>query len=129
MVSVSLVTYTGDQGPANGRLTDTGGNKDSSRRCSADGHQSGIIGRRGSDESGHLSVVQTLASRAVEENGSIAENIVDEAVHRGFGKGAALVFSTGKGTGTLDFFCEKVVDVYASAGNPCSKDNSDMATY
>jgi acid phosphatase class B len=73
--------------------------------------------------------VQTLASRAVEENGSIAKDIVDQAIHCGFGKGATLVFSTGKSTGTLDLFCEKVVDVYSSAGSRYLRYNDDMATY
>ena len=128
-MSASLITYTSRPRPANGRLTDTGGNKDSGGSGSTEGHQSGIIGRRGSDEPGHLSVVQTLASRTVEKNGSIAKDIVDQAIHCGFGKGAALVFGTGKGTGTLDFFCEEVVDICSSAGSSCLKDSGDLATY
>jgi hypothetical protein len=58
-----------------------------------------------------LGVVQALAACAIEENGGIAKDVIDEAIHCRFGESAPLAFDAVEGTWSFDLFGEEVVDV------------------
>lgn len=59
--------------------------------------------------------MQALSTFAIEKDGGITEDIVDEVVHGRFGKLASLAASARETPGTLDLLLEEFVDVFSSS--------------
>ena len=55
--------------------------------------------------------METLATIAIEGNGGITKDIIDEIVHGRFGELASFSTDTRETSGTLDFLVEELVDV------------------
>jgi hypothetical protein len=55
--------------------------------------------------------METLATVAIEGNGRITKDIIDEIVHSGFGELASFSTDARETSWALDFLVEKLVDV------------------
>jgi hypothetical protein len=55
--------------------------------------------------------VETLSAVAVEGNGGITKDVVDEIVHSRFRELAAFVTDAREASGSLDFLVEELVDI------------------
>lgn len=93
------------------RLTETGDDEDESCSSSADRNQGRIVWGLRDDIAWHLTRMETFASLAIQEDCAIAKDIVDEAVHGGFGECTALALGAFEGRRTPYLFFQEVIDV------------------
>jgi hypothetical protein len=95
-------------------LTDTSQHEHRSRGRCAQSHHQAVVWQFGLGVTGNLGVVKALSALAIQVDGTIAKDVVDETVHRWLLESASLARHAVKAGRTLDLFRKEVINVYGS---------------
>lgn len=81
-----------------------------------EGNPTCVIRLRRSDVTRDLGIVQTLSTVTGEGNIAVAEDVVNELVHRGLLESTSSTSLTAESSGTLNFLGQEIADICMESG-------------